>query len=202
MFDLLGLEDEYGTIVNHENVSRNTRTYCLILWRILMKELWDIYDNNKAKTGIVKERGSSMENGQYHLVALIWIKGFNGKYLISKRSSQVDGAGKWQPTGGSVISGESSIDGAIREVKEEIGLNASADKMKLFTSKFVGEDCGWIADYWHLYDDINIQDVICQEEEVADVMWASIDEIKDLIKKDQFFHGDLHLGELDIMDDM
>jgi len=167
-----------------------------------MKELWDIYDNNKVKTGIVKERGSVMENGQYHLVALIWIKGVNGKYLISKRSSEIDGAGKWQSTGGSVLSGESSINGAIREVKEEIGIDASLEKMKLLKSKFVGDKSGWIADYWYLYDDINIEDVVCQEEEVAEVMWASIDEIKALIRKDHFFHGGLHLGELDLLEDL
>lgn len=161
-----------------------------------MKEHWDIYDNRKNKTGIVKARGSELMDGEYHLVALVWIKGCHGKYLISKRSSEINGAGQWQTTGGCVLSGETSLEGAIREVKEEIGLNASADKMKLFQSKLVGDDSGWIADYWFLEDDIDIEKVICQEEEVAAVKWATFDEIEAMMRNNRFFYGELHLEEL------
>lgn len=104
----------------------------------------------------------------------------------------------WQPTGGSVQSGESSLEGAIREVKEEIGLDIKAEKMTLFKSKAVGEGSGWIADYWHLYDDIKIKDIICQEE-VAEVKWASVDEIRGLIKANMFFNGEVHLSEVDLL---
>lgn len=158
-----------------------------------MKELWDIYDRDRSLTGVIKERGRAMESGEYHLVVLAWIKGYNDKYLISERAKNLDGAGKWQTTGGSVLSGEVSIDGVIREVKEEIGLDFSSEQLELLKSTFIGKSSGWIADYWFIHEDIDINTVVCQEEEVASVKWASLEEIEDLIKDNQFFHGQSHI---------
>lgn len=159
----------------------------------MTKELWDIYNKDKQLTDVIKERGSTIEDGEYNLVVLAWIKGVDGRYLISKRAHNIMGAGKWQATGGCVLSGETSRDGLIREIKEEIGLDLPKEKFKLVKSLIVGETSGWIADCWHIFDTIDIKRVVCQEEEVSEVCWATLGEIERLIVDDQFFHGRIQL---------
>jgi predicted N-acetyltransferase YhbS len=45
------------------------------------KELWDVYDKNRNKTGKIVERGKPMSQDEYHLVVEIWIK--NSKWCRS-----------------------------------------------------------------------------------------------------------------------
>ncbi len=86
-------------------------------------ELWDAYDENRKPLGytVKREKFDSLNN-EYHIVVHIWIKNSKGEYLIQKRSSNKKEGLKWAWTGGSVLMGENSIDGAVREVKEELGL--------------------------------------------------------------------------------
>ena len=48
------------------------------------------------------------------------------RYLISQRAaSRLSYPLMWECVGGSVLRGESSVDGAVREVKEEVGIDLS-----------------------------------------------------------------------------
>ena len=81
-------------------------------------------DENCDFTGNTIQRGSKLLNrGEFYLVVYIWINNKNKEFLIQKRPEHLTFApGIWAPTGGSVISGEDSLDGAIREVEEELGI--------------------------------------------------------------------------------
>lgn len=91
-------------------------------------ELWDVLDENGIKTGRLVERGKSLERGDYHLVVFVWIVNSEGNFLISKRSQHKSGAGKWETVGGAVIAGETSLQSALREVKEELALTLKAEE--------------------------------------------------------------------------
>lgn len=95
-------------------------------------ELWDVYDENRKPLGytVKREKFDSLNN-EYHIVVHIWIKNSKGEYLIQKRSSNKKEGLKWAWTGGSVLMGENSIDGAVREVKEELGLTVDKEKLTL-----------------------------------------------------------------------
>ena len=83
-------------------------------------ELWDAYDENRKLLGYTVQRDKfDSLNNEYHIVVHIWIKNSKGEYLIQKRSENKKSGLKWAGTGGSVLANESSIDGAVREVKEE-----------------------------------------------------------------------------------
>lgn len=89
-----------------------------------MEELWDVYDENRNLTGKTISRKNFLSgNGKYHLVVHIWIKNSNNEWLISKRTPNKFCPLLWECTGGSVLAGESSIEGALREVKEELGIS-------------------------------------------------------------------------------
>lgn len=159
-------------------------------------EIWDIYNKSKELTGKQRVRGTELEEGEYHLVAIVWLKAKDGRFLISKRSSKKIGAGMWETTGGSALQGETSLQAAIREVGEEIGLTITPDQMRFLKTVRHGETGGWFADYWYVEKDIDISQIICQTSEVDCVKWTSRDEILKMIDSKEFFHGAFHLEAL------
>lgn len=144
-----------------------------------MAEIWDILDFNGNKTGKTIERGQALEEGEYHLVVHIYIINKKGEYLIQKRSMKKElMPGKWDITGGSVISGEDSMAGAIRETKEELGMLLLSEDMEPVarlrrTDTFV--------DIWAVYADINAYDVVMQEDEVDEVRFVSPQDMMKII---------------------
>ena len=90
-----------------------------------MGEFWDIYDAKKNKTGKVAERGVyKFKKGEYHIVVTGIIINSKGEILITKRAEHKRHGGLWECNGGSILKGETSIQGMIRELKEEIGVTA------------------------------------------------------------------------------
>ena len=85
-------------------------------------ELWDLCDDEGRPTGRLHRRGDPLGEGEKHLCVHIWIRGDDGRYLITRRSPGKSMAGRWECTGGSVLAGEDSLAGALREVREETGL--------------------------------------------------------------------------------
>ena len=92
----------------------------------------DLYDKYKNLTGKTIYKNFPIPKGYYILVVLIFIQNSEEKFLIQKRSKLKNG--KFATTGGHPKAGETSIEGAITEVKEEIGLDISKQDMKLFFS--------------------------------------------------------------------
>ena len=89
-----------------------------------MAEFWDIYEENRNKTGNLAQRdGYEFKDGEYHIVVTGII--FNSKYeiLISKRASWKKYGGLWECNGGSILAGETSLEGILRELKEELGIS-------------------------------------------------------------------------------
>lgn len=150
-------------------------------------EYWDIYDKNRNKMDKTKKRGEFLRNDEYHLVVNAWIKNDDNKFLITKRSEKKTHPLMWECTWGSILKGESTLDGAIREIKEELGIDV--DKT---TGKFIGTQlryyvgCPDILDVWIFKSNVNISDVIIQKEEVCDVMWATKEEILQLFIDEKF----------------
>ena len=81
-------------------------------------ELFDLYDKDGNKLNKKIVRGSDIQSGEYHKIVHIWIRNKKGEYLIQQRNKSTDTIPyQWAPTTGSVASGETPIDTAIREAK-------------------------------------------------------------------------------------
>ena len=93
----------------------------------------------------------------------------------------------WECCGGSVFKGENSLNGALREVKEEVGLTLSPDDGKIVFSKvrdFVnGKKFNDILDVWLFEYNGNVNLDKATTNEVAQVMWLYPDEIKKLYEE-------------------
>lgn len=161
-----------------------------------MPEYWDIYDAERNLTGKTAIRGEWLGTNEYHLVVFAWIRNSDGRYLISRRSSNKAGANMWETVGGSALKGESSIEAVIREVKEEVGFDVDYGCGTLIKSIRHEDEMAWFGDYWLFEMDIDLDQVICQEEEVSEVKLLQRNEILEHIKNSEFFNGKIHFESL------
>lgn len=89
-----------------------------------MVEIWDAYDRqfNKIENAIL-ERGKAVPDGMYHLVCEIIVKHNDGTYLLMQRDFEKHLGGMWELTaGGSALKGETPMECAVRELREETGI--------------------------------------------------------------------------------
>lgn len=151
-------------------------------------EIWDLYTKNRTLSGKTHIRGEMIPEGYYHLVVHIWIKNSKGEYLISQRAaSRPTCPLMWECVGGSVIAGESSLEGAIREVKEEVGLNLAPMSGKLIYSVIGrvhdGVPFNDILDVWLFHYDGDVSLTNATTDEVAQVKWMTPSKIKELLER-------------------
>lgn len=137
-------------------------------------ELWDIYDENRVKTGRTHCRGDYLNKGDYHLVVHVWLLSSSGKFLLTKRSPNKGFPNMWETTGGSALAGDDSLTAAIREVKEETGLTLDPKRGEVVLT-YRGTD--YITDVWLFRQDFDLAEVQLLECETCDVMYASVDEL-------------------------
>lgn len=155
----------------------------------------DLYDINRNLTGETIYKGEPIPKGNYIVVVLIFIQNSDGKFLIQKRSEIKNG--KFATTGGHPKSGESSIQGILTEVEEEIGLTLDPHDIHLFFSGRSDSECVFWDDYYIKLDVPDIATLKLQESEVASVCWLSASEIKALMADDLFFKN--HYEEFEIL---
>lgn len=87
-------------------------------------ELWDAYDRNGIKLNFDLKRGDVIPPNVYHLLCDTVVRHEDGTYLLMQRAWELKNwAGMFQVgAGGHAIKGESPIECAIRELKEEAGI--------------------------------------------------------------------------------
>jgi len=152
-------------------------------------EKWDVYDREGLLTGYTKTRDDTWTSEEYHLGASVWIANHNGELLIQKRAaSKKRSPNLWCNIGGSVLSGETSRQGCVREVREEVGISIDGDALVLLQRLIFANT---ICDDYALVYDFPIDNAIMQPEEVSDVKWASIDDIKSLFSQGLFMINSL-----------
>ena len=90
----------------------------------------DLYDAGSNPLGRTVRRGEPLAPGEYHLVVQVWVRNSRGEFLIQKRRLGLDEApGLWAATAGWVAAGEDSLEGAVRELEEELGIRASPNEL-------------------------------------------------------------------------
>ena len=91
------------------------------------------------------------------------------------------------------VSGKTSKQGIITEIKEELGVDIVKENIKLFKTIKTEDD---FVDIYYLKEDIDIKKIKIQKEEVEDVKWATIEEINELIKNEAFSESHTEFFEL------
>src|SRR5699024_11923851 len=148
-------------------------------------ELWDLYDKNRKLTEHTMVRGDEMQPDTYHLVIHVVIFNSKNQMLIQKRKDyKVINQNIWDMSvGGSVTAGETSQQGAMRETEDELGL--SIDLHNQLPHLSITFERGY-DDIYIVNREADLAALVVPNEEVADVAWASIDEIYQMIDDKTF----------------
>lgn len=148
-------------------------------------ELFDLYDSERNKTGQTMERGTPIPVGGYRMVVHVCVFGSNGKMLIQRRQPfKRSWSGMWDLTvGGSSVSGDTSLAAAIRETSEEIGVQLAPYELKRVLTI---QTESIFDDIYIVQKDLDETALTLQYEEVEQVKWADIAEIKSMIKEGCF----------------
>ena len=142
-----------------------------------MAELRDLYDINSNKTDKTYMKGDPIPEGYYPMVVMVVIRNSKGEFLMQKRVESK--GGDWGVTGGHPKSGETPMEGIITEVKEELGLDFSKERFVEYDSGCDGKDCYKM---YFVTKDIDISDITIQEEELSEVRWFTMDELKSMVE--------------------
>lgn len=159
-------------------------------------ELWDLYDE---KFNIVGEhrRGDPIPEGRYHLVVHAWLRNIEGKYLISQRAADRPTSPlMWECVGGSVLKGEDSFSGAIREVFEEIGVNLSGCSGKLVYSAIREAPMNDIIDAWLFEYDGEVNLKKASTREVAQSKWMSAEEVMAMLESGEMVQSLAYFSQI------
>jgi 8-oxo-dGTP pyrophosphatase MutT (NUDIX family) len=97
---------------------------------------------------------------------------------------------KWECVGGSVLKGEDSLTGALRETKEEVGLSLEPKDGKIVRSTIGrivnGVRFSDIVDVWLFPYDGPVSLEAATTNEVAQIAWLDKEQIKELFDQGDF----------------
>ena len=141
-------------------------------------EMVDKFDKKRLPLNKITERYEKIQ-GEFKQSMHVWIQNSKGEFLLQQRSfSKKVFPGFWSITGGGVDLGETTLDTVYRECQEELGITANSNNLELVLSikrKFN------FTDIYLLKQNIDLKDIVMQKEEVTDVKWATIHEIREII---------------------
>ena len=163
-----------------------------------MAEIWDAYNN---KFNIIENRtlvrGEAIPDGIYHLVCEIIVKHIDGTYLLMQRDFRKHLGGKWEVTaGGSALKGETPLMGAIRELKEETGLEAKDIKE---IKRIIHDGHHSLYVEYLCVTDCEKDSISLQEGETVDYKWVDRDVLLEMSEKEMASKRAMELiKELDI----
>ena len=148
-------------------------------------ELFDLYTEDREKTGKTMVRGEKVPEGLYRMVIHVCIFDETGRMLIQQRQPFKEGwPNRWDiSVGGSAVAGDSSRSAAERETMEELGL--SIDLTEVRPSLTIYFEHGF-DDYYILTKEVDLDTLRLQPEEVQAVRWAEPEEILQMIDDGRF----------------
>lgn len=153
-------------------------------------ELLDVLDENGKKTGEVEDRSEIYRKGLWHRASHIWIINDNNELLVQKRNPYKQTfPNLWAiSVAGHVDSGETSLDTAVREVKEELDLDVSSDEFEyLFTIKretpYKDSFLRVFDDVYLLHKNIDCEQTLLQVEELTDIKYVYYEYLEKIFKE-------------------
>ncbi len=149
-------------------------------------EYIDIFDENNNPIGEIKEKTKAHEDGNFHRTAHVWIINDNNELLLQKRSAtKKTHPNCWDISGaGHIRAGESVTEGAIRELKEELGVEATEKDLDYIatiksTKNSKNMEFGYV---YLLRCNKKIADYIFEDEEVSEVKYVYYEDLEKMVE--------------------
>lgn len=159
----------------------------------MVKEYFDLLDENGNKTGNIKLRSEVHRDGDWHKAVHIWIINDKGEILLQRRCATKESYPNMLDisSAGHLSAGDESLSGAIREIKEELNLDVKAEELQFiktlknstkYTATFINNE---FADLYILRTNKRIEDMKFQEEEISEIFFVPYKKFKEMIKNKQ-----------------
>ncbi len=149
-------------------------------------EYIDIFDENNNLIGEMKEKTQAHKDGNFHRTAHIWIMNDKKELLIQKRSAtKKSHPNCWDISGaGHIRTGESVTEGAIRELKEELGIKANESELKFIaivksTKNTENQEFGYV---YLLESNNKIKDYVFEDDEVSEVKYVYFEDLEKMVE--------------------
>lgn len=159
-------------------------------------EYWDLYTFDGQKTGELMTYGQRQPEDRYRLVVHVCVFDRVGRMLIQRRLPTIKGwPGLWDFTaGGSALAGETCQQAASRELFEEVGLEISFEGVRPAMSLTFEKGTDYV---FTVEQDVDMSTLRLQKEEVAEVKWATLEEVLTMVEKDTFIP--YHRGFIELL---
>lgn len=133
-------------------------------------EYRDIYTAELTRTGRSEPNGYKLQAGEYLYHVHMLMRDTNGQWLLQRRALNASHfPGQWDVTGGGVSAGEEGLNAAVREVREELGLEIDPATVVHAgrETQLWGENRGNITDIFAAELTIDVEALTLDPREVA-----------------------------------
>jgi len=153
----------------------------------MMQEVLDIVDENNEVVGSASYT-EVYEKRLNHRIAHVLLFNDKGEILLQMRSAKKEfRPGHWVTSaGGHVQTGESYEQAAKREMKE--GLGVDVQLTKILDTPY---DHYKMRKFLEVFRGISEGPFKINPEEVSGCRWFSVDDVRDMVKKNQLIHPEL-----------
>ncbi|MEZ0480390.1 NUDIX domain-containing protein [Planococcus sp. SSTMD024] len=147
-------------------------------------EIWDLVDASRKPLNKLHTRGEELQPDEFHVVVEVYTINADGRLLLTRRDTTKPFPLLWESTGGSVHAGESSLEGAVRELAEETGIVVAASDLQYLGERSKGKS--FLDSYLYVSDrTIDISELTLQPGEVCDAKWVQVEELKEMNRTGQ-----------------
>lgn len=147
-------------------------------------ELIQIVDEKGNFTGEVMDKEEAHDKNLLHNEVAVFIINNQNQILLQRRSANKRfNPNKWALCAGHVDAYESLEDAAIREIKEEIGIDVTKNDLHKYGEKVLSlkESNSHITYFYYIKTNKKENELKIQVEELSEVRWFDIDKVIDMI---------------------
>ncbi len=152
----------------------------------IVDEYIDILTSRGSFSGKTRLKSEAHAQGLWHASTQVWIVNIQNKVLLQQRSANKDSyPNLWDiSVAGHLSAGDNPISAALREIKEEIGLELEASQLQFFKRikrskipkpNFLDNEFNYL---YGVKTDFRLSSLKLQEEEVQAVQLLSLQEFK------------------------
>lgn len=145
-----------------------------------MGEMRRIYDEGFNFQGYMKERSETLGPEEYYVVAGVMVISC-GKLLITKRATGKTFEHQWEFTMGSVVGEETPLEGALRELSEEVGIHVTKNDVELLGTL---KEEGKFSKIFLLEKEVD--SITMQASEVEDYQFVGKKELENMLAGGEF----------------
>jgi len=149
-------------------------------------EIWDAYKQDGTLAGCDLIRGEAIPKGLFHLVSEIIVRHKDGMYLLMQREwKKPNFPGLYEASaGGSALKGEKPYDAAVRELKEETGIEAKKLKQIYKCRSKATIFYGYLCE-----TDCDKESIKLQEGETISYLWMNKKEFLKFVESDKYIQS-------------